>query len=114
MPHLRALEHLFMGEAVGAVVLVPVKATALSAPACALGRGASGEALGFSQEFPRQRPAVCLSRALSRLDQRRAARRFLACRKDAARRLVAPRRYPSLSAALAEGREREPRPLKYS
>jgi hypothetical protein len=50
---------LFMGEAVGAVVLVPVKATVLSAPACALGRGASGEALGFSQEFPRQRPAAC-------------------------------------------------------
>ena len=48
-----------MGEAVSAVVLVPVKATVLSARACALGRGASEEALGFSQEFPRQQPAVC-------------------------------------------------------
>jgi hypothetical protein len=43
-----------MGEAVGAVVLVPATTAVLSAWACARGRrGAAGVALGFSQGFPR-------------------------------------------------------------
>jgi hypothetical protein len=44
-----------MDEAAGAVVLVPAPWAALSARACAPGRGALAEALGFSQGFPRWR-----------------------------------------------------------
>ena len=44
VPHPRAL---FMGEAVGAVILGPAKTVALSEWVCARGRGASGEVLGF-------------------------------------------------------------------
>src|SRR5262249_2162467 len=100
VPHPRAL---FMGEAVGAVILGPAKTVALSGWACARERGASGEALGFSQVFPGWRTGAWWSRASSGLDWRLAVRRLLARRQDAARRLVAPRQYPSPSAVLAAG-----------
>src|SRR5580765_3357332 len=94
-----------MGETAGAVVW---------GPANAMARGASGVALEFSQGLPGWRTVASPSRAPSHLHWRLTAQRLPARRQDAARRLVAPWRYPSLSAALAAGRERQPRPSKYS
>ena len=62
---------LFMGEAVGAVVLVPARMAALSVRTCAPERGASGaavEALRFSQGFPCRCSVAARSGAPSGLD----------------------------------------------
>src|ERR1700745_2050337 len=93
-----------MGETEGAVASGPANAMALSVSACVRGRGASEEALGFSQGFPGWWPVASQSRAPSHLDWRLAARRLLARRADAARRRVAPWRCPPLSAVFAAGR----------
>jgi len=110
---------LFMGEAVGAVVLVTAKKVRLSIWACAWRRQwvAAEEALefwqgfpGWRQGFPGSRSVAYRSGAPSGLDWRRAGPRFAQARRDRPLSdVAAPGR--SREWALSRARSAQPLPL---